>query len=168
MKDISLTKGYVAIVDNEDFERISKYKWHSLFDKSGNVYAVTGDRYKKGYNGQRKIRMHRFILNIDRFNHNKVDHIDRNTLNNRKSNLRIANSSQNARNQSITKRNTSGFKGVVWHKRDQCYQVSIVINRVTKYLGYFEDIVEAAKAYDNAAIELHGEYACTNKMLGLY
>lgn len=168
MKQIPLTRGKFALIDDEDFERVSKFKWHVVLDRSGAFYAVSSIRYKIGYNGQGKIRMHRLLLGLERFDKRKVDHIDLDTLNNIKSNLRIATTSQNAANTFLMKDNASGFKGVLWHKRDKKYQSQIVVNRNSIFLGYFDDPIEAAKAYDREAIKHFGEFARTNKMMGLY
>lgn len=92
-----------------------------------------------------------------------VDHIDRNPLNNRRNNLRIATNGQNSRNVPKTSaKRSSVYKGVSWHKRKNKWIASCAINSRNKFLGYFNDEIEAAKAYDLSAKELHGEFANTN------
>lgn len=92
----------------------------------------------------------------------RADHIDRNPLNNLDSNLRLANDCQNSQNVALTKRNTSGFKGVSWDKKRSKWRVQLCHNREYVYVGHYEDIEEAAKAYDAKAKELYKEFAYTN------
>lgn len=90
---------------------------------------------------------------------NQIDHKDGNSLNNAFDNLREADNSQNARNQSKPKNNTSGWKGVNWHKRVGKWYASIGFNGKKISLGYYDDVKEAAEAYIFAALELHGDFA---------
>jgi HNH endonuclease/AP2 domain len=151
-KEIKLSKGYIALVDDEDFEWLSKFKWHI-----GGGYAI---RTAQNDFKQITVRMHREILQAPKGL--EVDHVNKDKLDNRRQNLRLASKSQNARNRGANKNNTSGFKGVSWNKRDNKWQALIRVHLKKKFLGYFDDPTEAAKAYDKAAKELHEEFANTN------
>jgi len=105
--------------------------------------------------------MHRFILCIFDFKV-KVDHRDHNGLNNQRCNLRQATNQQNSRHQRKTIRNTSGFKGVSWVKYKCKWSARIWTSDKRVFLGYFNDKVAAAKAYDRAAKKYHGKFALTN------
>src|SRR4030066_2184242 len=107
MKEIKLTRGKVAIVDDEDYEWINQWKWHC----NGQGYA---ERHCDIPGKRTMIKMHRLILNTP--NGMETDHINHNRLDNRKSNLRVRTRSQNAINTPIRSSNTSGKKGVDWKK----------------------------------------------------
>ena len=92
----------------------------------------------------------------------RIDHEDRDKLNNKISNLRPCTNSQNMANIGITNANSSGYRGVVWFKRDQCWRAQIMHNYKQIHIGYFKDIKEAAKAYNTKALELQGEFAYQN------
>lgn len=101
----------------------------------------------------------------------KIDHIDRDRSNNILNNLRLTSTSQNAMNKNISISNKSGYKGMCWRIKRQLWRSSIEIrcNNIRKHihLGYYTTAEDAARAYDAKAIELFGEFALTNKMLGL-
>lgn len=92
----------------------------------------------------------------------QADHKNRNILDNRRSNLRVASNMQNQANRLKTKRSTSGYKGVSWFKHLGKWRADIQKDGKLRYLGHFSDKVEAAKAYDRAALELFGEFALLN------
>ena len=96
-----------------------------------------------------------------------IDHKDGNPKNNSIENLRACTQSQNNANTGINKVNTSGYKGVTWNKSCGKWHAQIKDHKKRVYLGVYDDIKEAAKAYDDAAIRIYGEFAKTNKMLGL-
>lgn len=159
MKQIPLTKGQFALVDNEDYEFLMQWKWQASFDKKSNqFYAVTTKR-SRIFNAT--IRMNRFIMSAT---DNKifVDHIDRNTLNNQRSNLRIATHSQNGANRKSHKNSSSKYLGVSWKKDQNKWAATIQKDRNSYRLGVFSGEADAAKAYDNAAVKLHGEFANLN------
>lgn len=97
---------------------------------------------------------------------NFLDHIDRNTTNNKIENLREATASQNGMNQNTSKNSSSIYKGVCWRKNRNKWQADIAIDHKSKYLGVFKSETDAARAYNNAAIELFGEYANLNVIIG--
>jgi hypothetical protein len=91
-----------------------------------------------------------------------TDHINHNKLDNRKENLRICTEAENVHNTRISRNNTSGYKGVTFHKRDKKWQTQIRSGQGKRYLGYFNTAEEAAKNYDEKAKEAFGEFARTN------
>lgn len=91
-----------------------------------------------------------------------IDHIDSDKTNNRINNLRVCTHNQNQHNQGIRKNNKSGFKGVSWMKSNRKWHAQICCNSKVKHLGFYDEKEDAARAYDKAAIEIHGEFAWTN------
>lgn len=163
MKLIPLTQGQFAIVDSDDFDTLSQYKWMARKDRYG-FYAAKG-LYKGKINGKYKVNfthMHRFILRVDDPNL-IVDHINGNTLDNRKENLRIANKKENSRNLTrIKSNNTSGYRGVM--ERKDCvgpnkWRARINVDGVKKTIGHYSTAQEAARAFDRAARTYFGEFS---------
>lgn len=153
-KIIPLTRGYEAIVDDEDFEIVGCHKWHAMV-RPHTVYAV---RMVRGPRGRRTQLMHSALTGWP-----MVDHRDGNGLNNTRGNLRSATESQNQANRRIGGgRNKSGFKGVSWHKRFHYWQAQIRVNGRHFHLGTFADPEEAAREYDAAAVVHFGEFARIN------
>ena len=142
MKQIKLTKGFEAIIDNEDFKKVNQYKWTVKIGYSGIKYAFRTDKNNK------TIYLHRFILDVPK----KViiDHINRNGLDNRKTNLRLSNYQQNAFNSKIPSNNTSGIKGVYWDKARNKWHSQIMVNQKMIYLGRFNDLKEAVRSREKA------------------
>lgn len=160
MKEIPISNGRLVMVDNEDYERLINRKWQYLAKRdSGIGYAV---RTVKINGKKRGILMHREILGLPVGREPRVDHRDSNGLNNQKGNLRLATQIENARNRIINSSNTSGYKGVCWHKQTKKWIAAIRCEGKRKYLGIFNDRIEAARAYDAAAREFHGEFARCN------
>ena len=159
-KEIILTQGKVAIVDDEDFDELNKLKWHADKRQNGKFYAVRKSICINGkYINQ---KMHRMIVGDKSGLH--TDHIDGDTLNNRRSNLRICTHQQNMMNKCVSKVNKSGYKGVIYVKSRKMYKASITLNRKIIQLGYFYYIKQAAIAYNAAALKYHGEFANLNKI----
>lgn len=160
VKEIPLTKGYIALVDDEDYEWLMQWKWH--YEDSEVGYARS---FEKVDGRQVQFKMHQKIM--EQCGHNltgfEVDHVDGNGLNNRKSNLRLATRIQNARNRKVNKNNTSGYKGVslLPHGRWISY-ITHQKRRIT--IGLYDTREEAARAYNEVATILHGEFARLNNL----
>lgn len=151
---IPLTQGQNAIVDVEDFEWLSQWNWCARRKPStGKFYAGRGVRIK---NKAQIIAMHAVILEFP-----GGDHKNRNTLDNRRENLRKCTLAQNGRNRGRQRNNKSGFKGVCW---DGGWRATIRINGKIKHLGRFESPKDAARAYNEAAKKHYGEFAYLNEI----
>jgi hypothetical protein len=148
---IPLTQGKFAIVDAEDYEHLSKYKWYAVY-AGGKFYAYRSVKY-------RAVSMHRQIMGEPKGK--VVDHRDGNSLNNRRSNLRICTFAQNQ----LNRRSTGGvsrYKGVWFKKGHNKWKAQIGFNGKKIHIGYFKDEIDAAKAYDKKAKEFFGEFAYLN------
>lgn len=160
---IPLTKGQVAIVDDEDHERVSSLKWyaHKAYSKWYALHSV----YRRGTTCEH-LTMQNFVTGEVPAGH-YVDHINGDGLDNRKCNLRIANKSQNKANAKKQiwvsgKPTTSKYKGVYWNKRISKWNASIKVNYKKIFIGHYHDEIKAALAYNKAAIENFGEFANLN------
>ncbi len=159
MKRIPLTQGQFALVDDEDYDALMKYKWHATWLKNTNTYCATRCKLKTD---KRAIAMHRQIMNDP--DGLVVDHINHDTLDNQGHNLRVCSNGQNARNKKLYRNNKSGFKGVFWRKDKNKWLASISVNNKQLYLGIFHCKHAAARAYNDAAIKYHGKFAYLNKI----
>ena len=142
-------------IDNDDLEKCSKLTWHYAKNKDSQ-YIQTRIKGKM-------IKLHRYIMDINNSNL-VVDHINRNSLDNRKSNLRICSYKENSFNKSIRVDNTSGIPGVSFHKINKKWRAKIKYNNLTIHLGYFEDINEALINRRVAEEILFGEYSPNEKL----
>ncbi len=160
VKKIKLTQDRVALVNDIDYPKLSKYKWHIM--KKASIYHLGYAQRSIYKNGKiYSIFMHREIMGLVRGDKRQIDHINHNGLDNRRCNLRICTSAENHYNRKKTK-GTSKYKGVMLCKYDR-WRAMIVKNRKNYYLGYFDNEIEAAKIYDKKANELFGEFANLNK-----
>jgi hypothetical protein len=155
VKEIPLTQGKVALVDDDRFEELNAFKWYASYD-GWNWYASRSD-HSNG--GQRTVLMHRQVMGLQRGDKRQVDHKDGDGLNNMLDKLRIATNQQNTFNQRRNKNNQSGFKGASWQKHKKKWLAQIMINGKTKFLGLFDTPEAAHAAYLRAAHELHGDFA---------
>jgi len=162
MKRIPLTQGKFALVDDSDYEDLNRYKW-CVMESDNIFYALRSVRISKN---KYHILMHRVILGLSRGDGLLTDHIDRNGLNNQRNNLRIVNHSQSSRNRRLQSNNSSGYRGVSWHGRRKKWRAAIQVGSQYKYLGYFSSKVNAALAYNNAALKYCGEFAQLNEGIG--
>lgn len=154
----------ITFVDDEDYDRLSQHNWY-VSGKAELLYAIRQRRdpsikNPRGQSKQVTILMHREIMNApDGY---MVDHKNMDTLYNLKSNLRICTHAQNARNQKISSRNTSGFKGVSWDRLHKKWRAGICYGNEIIFLSYHTCLIKAARAYDTKAKELFGEFARLN------
>ena len=158
-KKIPLTRGKYALVDDENFELVSRYKW--CFDESNGyahrtLYLGGGKRNQK----QKKIYLHRYIMDFPK--NFKVDHINSDKLDCRRSNLRLATASENSRHRKLDSTNTSGFVGVYFNKSCKKWQAYINFKNKSRYIGAFKNKISAAQARDRVAVRLHGKFATLN------
>jgi hypothetical protein len=160
MKQIPLSKGQFAIVDDDDFEWLSQWEWSAIWAEGTQSYYAR--RMETSCGTRLTIRMHRQILGLETGDKLQGDHINGNTLDNRRENLRAVSSAENKRNRKAHKNNKSGFKGVDLHVGKGRWRSQIYANGRCRHLGYFHDPIEAARAYNAAAKELHGEFARLN------
>jgi len=159
MKLIPLSRGLSAMVDDADFDFLNQWKWQAL-KKSNTFYAVRTievDGVKKG------VRMHRFLLQI----HDPcvdVDHRDGNGLNNQRFNIRPCAHGENMMNRTINAGSKTGYKGVTFRSDHKNYRVRIGVAKKVITIGHFDCPIEAARAYNDAAILYHGEFARLNDL----
>lgn len=142
------SKGEEFWFDLEDYDKIKDYYW-----------CINNKGYVSTHIKKKQILFHRLIIN----NKNGIiDHISHNKFDNRKINLRIVNKNQNGMNASLSKNNTSGVTGVVWHSRDEMWEARIKVNYKYIYLGRFSDFEDAVKARRDAEERYFGEYSYDN------
>lgn len=161
MRTIPLTKGKVAIVDDEDYEWLSEFKWHyreswSSAYAARTLYLGGGRSNPKRY---KTLPMHHAIMPPPKGY--IIDHANRNSLDNRRANLRIATRSQNSMNR-YQKLGSSKYKGVIWRKERNKWVAKIYANRKPRVLGTFDSEIAAAQRYDEEARKVYGEYAALN------
>lgn len=154
-KTVQLTQGKVSIVDNEDYERISQHKWYARKRANGDYYA---ERHLPNYGSVQQLAT--FILGTPLGV--IVDHINGDTLDNRRCNIRKATKLQNMHNQRGHRDSSSHYKGVSWEERRNRWLARICVNYRPIFLGYYDTELDAAKAYNEAARKYHGTFARLN------
>jgi hypothetical protein len=156
---IPLTQGRFALVDDVDAD-LGAMKWYAYKGKTAKTFYAR--RNLPRVNGRQTVR----ALHEDIARRMGIvgapDHADRNGLNNRRDNLRPASDGLNNANQGIRVDNVSGYKGVSWRDRTRKWHAQIQVCGKKRHLGFFSDLIEAAKAYDRAALEAFGEFAVVN------
>ena len=152
IRQIILSRGKVTIVDVNDYDWLSQWKWHMCHD-----YAVRNIRIASG---RKLIYLHKFIL--DASNNTEVDHVSRDTLDNRRCNLRLATRSQNQINTRKIIGTTSKYKGVSWKTSNRKWVAQIQSNKKKIFIGYFDYETQAALAYNNKAKEFFGDFVKPN------
>lgn len=160
-KEIILTKGKVAIVDDADFEWLNQWKW--CYVSSG--YAMRRQYLGGGRDNEKAeyILMHRLIIGANK--KQTVDHINRDKLDCRRTNLRICTRQQNQCNSTLLRtNNTSGYRGVYWYKPYKKWMVSVSHKGTPHFGGYHDNPLNAAKAYNTMAVKLHGGFAVLNEV----
>ena len=146
MKRIPLTQGQYALVDDQDFEELSQFKWYAQWAPcTRSFYAARNVRLPNGKDIG--VYMHRHILGLERGDKRQADHTNHNTLDNRHSNIRIVTPSQNRQN--------NRGKGYSWRKATKKYRAYITVNGVQKHLGCFDTPEEARDAYLDAKHTYH-------------
>lgn len=151
---VFLTQGQVTMVDAVDHDLVKQHNWHADRINPPGFYAC------RRIKGKAIVYLHRALLGVAGGHH--VDHIDGDTLNNRRSNLRACTVQQNLWNRKPKSKGTSKFKGVSWSASGRKWRVSIRIRSKSVSLGRFNDEIEAALAYDRAAAKHFGEFAWLN------
>ena len=160
-KRIPLTQGKFALVDDADYTWLNRWKWFAM-QMRGNFYAYRGGLSFLGTT--MFISMHRQILGLEDGDSQQGDHLNHNTLDNRRDNIRICTISQNQMNRKVNSEGSSIYKGVTWHKRAKKWTSQIVVGRKLKYLGLFTSERTAAFAYNLAAKKHFKKFACLNQI----
>jgi len=163
VKEIPLTKGFTATVDDADFDSIGGHRWCALVGKraDGSLRVYAARRKPKAEGGKFEL-LHRRLMQPA--HGQEVDHIDGNPLNNTRGNMRFASHRENLLNMRArtAEQSSSAFKGVSWYRKDKRWAAKIMAHGRTRHLGMFKDEQQAARAYDAAAMEMFGEFAKLN------
>lgn len=154
---ISLTKGQFAYVSPGKWEKAAEHNWNAWWNVDTQSYY--GTRRVKSGGKSVSVMLHNFIFGEIPLG-KIVDHASRITLDCTDENLRLATPEQNRWNRAKSRNNTSGHKGVTWHKAAEKWMVQIRANGTPHYLGLFKDFEEACRVYREAADKYHGEFAC--------
>ncbi len=150
MKTIQLTLGKVALVDDEDYDRLNQLRWHANW---------TGRKWY-AHRGNKPICMHHLILDVDEGM--EIDHRNGDGLDNRRQNLRVCTTQQNNFNRTVNKNNKLGIKGVSWHSQTKKFRAQIMCSGERIYIGGFDTAFSADVAYREAEKRYFGEFARIN------
>lgn len=157
-REITLTQGQVSLVEESDYGWLSRYKWYALWDDGTlSYYAVRNERYGEGYT---VVRMHRQILGLAKGDPRHGEHRNHNTLDNRRSNIRIATVAQNNRNRRPPRNSISGVTGVRFRERDNTWYAAIKVDKKAIHLGCRRDMNEAIALRREAERLYFGDFAC--------
>lgn len=143
-----------ALIDKKDIPLVKNYTW-CVKEHRGHFYVQTTILKPK----RKNITLHRLLMGFPK---DMIDHANRNSLDNRRSNLRTCTNIQNLQNRPGKKNSSSQFKGVHWVKRDSVWAVNLKVNKTNFYLGQFVDEVKAAIVYDRWASIFHKDFAYFN------
>lgn len=158
---VTLSKGYVAVIDATDVPIVDGYNWCAKIDRrsDGTVRSVYAVRNSKHDGRNTLVHLHRVLLCAPEGL--EVDHKDGDGLNNRRSNIRLASRRENQRNQRRNTSNSSGVKGVSFYKSRAKWHARIKRDGKRFHLGFFASLEEAASAYKQASAQMHGEFGRT-------
>lgn len=159
MRLIPLSQGLFAKVDDDDFDRVNQHKWTAA--KSRDTYYAVHMFINAITNKRKSVSLHRFILNVDNPNI-EVDHENHDGLDCQKSNIRECTPSQNKKNVKSKRGSSSKYLGVSWYKQYNKWRAMIKFGNKHIFLGYFDDEIQCAKAYDKAARLYHKGFANLN------
>lgn len=162
MKHIPLSRGLSAIVDDDDWYRLAGYPWRALKDSRTGEYRAIRSLPRKDGKRPTSYMAREVLKSIP--DGMEVDHINHNTLDNRKANLRIVSHAQNMQNRVKSRSMTSKFKGVYFHKVSGKWMARLSVNGQTRYLGIHEAEQDAAAAYDAESRRAHGQYGAVNSV----
>lgn len=159
MREIKLTKGKFSLVDDEDFERESVHNWFALYNPSNDSFYAVRNKKLSDSSGSGIIYLHRSIMSPPKGL--QVDHINHNTLDNRKENLRICTNLQNSTNRRKHRDNKSGYKGVHWSNYYRKWVARIMVKGKIMHIGYFhkDDLLLAIEAYNKKELEINKEFS---------
>lgn len=161
MYEIKLTQGKKSTVDKEDYYRLINFKWH-VYKSTGGRYYACRNNSRKHKDGHYLLKMHRVIMGLSKYDKRQVDHINGDSLDNRRCNLRIVTPMQNAWNRGAQNNSKSGIRGVYRHTTANSWIAQIKAGDKRIHIGSFKTPEEAKHAYNEKAIELYGEYARLN------
>jgi len=146
-------------IDDEDLDKVRPYTWHAAV-KGRHHKVIYATAFRKGVKPYSHVLMHRLIM--DAKHGQLIDHKDNDGLNNCRSNLQFIDHTRNIRKKRPNGNSRSGFKGVAWNSKGECWHAKIYCNRKNLFLGVFRDPAEAARAYDAKALELFDQFAFLN------
>ena len=165
MKQIPLTQGLYAVVDDDDFEELNRHKWTARRNRPGGVTYAARGRKASDPPGAQQVRMHRAVMG-DPQRGLEIDHINGNGLDNRKSNLRFTDAALNRANSRKFRNSKNRYKGVRKTTSGR-WQALVTINHKQIHIGTYDDPLDAARAFDAWVALNRGGQGSTNQSLGL-